>query len=101
MDKTLAKEIKNFCREQGVTYCAVFGSRAKGKPGKGSDLDLLIDAKVHGFKLVKLILDMEEFLGIKIDVITREGLKHPRGAAGKYFKQEVEKNLQVVYENKR
>ena len=97
MNESLIYKLRNFCKERGIVYCAIFGSRARGGNKKGSDLDLLINTKVHGLKFVGLTLDLEEFLGVKVDVITRDGLKHPRGMAGEYFKKEVERSLKVIY----
>ena len=56
----------------------VFGSVAKGQADQNSDLDLLADYdldKISPWFPVRLIRDLENLLGIKVDVVTPEGLK--------------------------
>lgn len=56
----------------------VFGSVAKGQADQHSDLDLLVDYDLDNISPwfpVRLIRDLENLLGIKVDVVTSEGLK--------------------------
>ncbi|MCK4353070.1 nucleotidyltransferase domain-containing protein [candidate division WOR-3 bacterium] len=103
MNKALINKLRNFCRMNGITYCALFGSRARNDNKKDSDLDLLIGLKeeISGFKFVRLMREIEEYLGEKIDVVTKDGLSHPRGEAGKIFREEIEKDLKVIYEERK
>jgi len=65
--------------EFGVEKIGLFGSTAKGTVTKESDVDILIEFnKPIGFKFVKLVLYLEELLGKKVDVITKDGLKSIR-----------------------
>jgi uncharacterized protein len=56
---------------------AVFGSRARGDATSTSDLDLLVafDDEATLFDLVGMELDLQERLGIGIDVVTPGSLK--------------------------
>ncbi len=65
--------------EFGVEKIGLFGSTAKGTVTKESDVDILIEFnKPIGFKFVKLVVYLEELLGKKVDVITKDGLKNIR-----------------------
>ena len=101
MELELINKIRDFCKKRGVAYCAIFGSRASGKNKETSDLDLVLDTPVHGLKFVGLILDIEKLLGIKVDAITKDSMEHPRGIAGRYFKDSIKKSLKVIYEAER
>ncbi len=79
MDDLPVNEILSITAEHGVERVRVFGSRARGDAGSASDLDLLVDVR-PGTTLLDLIqikLDLEELLGMKVEVVT-EGELHPR-----------------------
>ena len=65
-------------RERGLTSLALFGSVVRGGGRADSDVDLLIDvAQRARFSLVDLVSVqefLEEQLGRKVDVVTRQGL---------------------------
>lgn len=55
----------------------VFGSAARGDDRVGSDLDLLVDLSpgTDLFDLVRMKADVEQLLGVNVDLVPREGLK--------------------------
>lgn len=63
----------------------LFGSVARGEDRPGSDLDLLVDLDDSAslFDLARMHLELEELLGIRVDVLDERGLrdKH-RGIVG-------------------
>jgi hypothetical protein len=63
----------------------LFGSVARGEDRPGSDLDLLVDLDDSAslFDLARMHLELEELLGISVDVLDEKGLraKH-RGIIG-------------------
>ena len=65
-------------RERGLTSLALFGSIVRGTARPDSDVDILIDvAPATRFSLVDLVSVqdfLEEQLGRKVDVVTRQGL---------------------------
>jgi uncharacterized protein len=72
------EEIKSIVSQHGAFNVRIFGSVARGQADKNSDLDLLVDYdldKVSPWFPVRLIRDLENFLNIKVDVVTPEGLK--------------------------
>lgn len=74
----IKEQIKEIAAQHGAFNIRIFGSVAKGKSNQNSDLDLLVDYeldKISPWFPVCLIRDLENFLGIKVDVVTPEGLK--------------------------
>ena len=71
-------KIKEIAAQHGAFNVRVFGSVARGEADQNSDLDLLVDYdldKISPWFPVRLIRDLEEFLNIKVDVVTPAGLK--------------------------
>jgi uncharacterized protein len=60
----------------GASNVRVFGSVGRGEQGTSSDLDLLVDmAKGRSlFDLIALSNDLEESLGVEVDVLTEASL---------------------------
>jgi uncharacterized protein len=71
-------DVQRVCGENGASNVAVFGSVARGESGPASDLDLLIDLDPSRSLLdhIHLQHELEDLLGVKVDVLTRRGL-HP------------------------
>jgi uncharacterized protein len=74
-------EILRVARRRRAHRIAVFGSVARGEAGPGSDLDLLVDFEPGTSLLdhVGLFQDLEELLGIGVDVVARSALKSRDG----------------------
>lgn len=69
-------EILRIARENGAHDVRVFGSRARGDARPDSDLDLLVRFETGRslLDLVGLKLELEDLLGIKVDVVSERGL---------------------------
>jgi predicted nucleotidyltransferase/DNA-binding XRE family transcriptional regulator len=69
-------------KRHGLTRICVFGSIARGEDGPDSDVDLLVDAgpEVSLFDLAGFAADVEDLLGVDIDVVTPGGLTEPRAS---------------------
>ena len=77
--ETMIALIIPMLREHGVTKAGVYGSRVRGDHGEDSDLDVLVELP-EDFSLLDLAglqLELEDVLGMKVDVVTYDGL-HPR-----------------------
>jgi len=62
--------------KHGAQRVRVFGSAARGEADAQSDIDLLVDKAVETSPWFPagLILELEEVLGRKVDVVTEKGL---------------------------
>lgn len=71
-----ALEIREVAKRHGATRVRVFGSFARGDNRHGSDLDLLVDLS-PGRSLLDLVAikqDLEDLLGIRVDVVTERSI---------------------------
>jgi predicted nucleotidyltransferase len=86
------QKIIEICRRSGVSYCAVFGSYARGEATKASDVDLLVKfSKPIGWAFYGIAEDLETALGRKVDLATDRMI-------GKYIRESVMRDLQIIYE---
>ena len=72
-----AAEIRLIAARHKASGVAVFGSVARGEDGPNSDVDFLVDFE-RGSTLgdvYYLQKELEEFLNISVDVVSRGGLK--------------------------
>ena len=94
MDLALAEieKIIEICKRNDISYCALFGSYARGEADENSDIDLLVRfSKPKGFDWIDAALEIEDTLGKKVDLVTEKGLNP-------HIKDNVLKGLQVIYE---
>ena len=70
-------EILHLVNQHGAYNVRVFGSVARGDADRDSDIDLLVDLgqNLSPWFPVRLIRDLEQLLGRKVDVVTEKGLK--------------------------
>ncbi|WP_446682982.1 nucleotidyltransferase family protein [Cyanobacterium sp. HL-69] len=76
--KEKREEIINIASKHGAYNVRVFGSVARGEADEKSDIDFLIDYdidKITPWFPVRLIRELENLLGKKVDVVTVNGLK--------------------------
>lgn len=78
-DELLAKRngILEIARARGVQKIRIFGSVARDDSDVGSDVDFLVDFE-EGSSLLDhggLVMDLEEFLGVKVDVVSERGIR--------------------------
>lgn len=71
------EEILNLANRHGAYNVRVFGSVARGEDERNSDIDFLVDLgdNLSPWFPVRLIRDLEQLLGRKVDVVTENGLK--------------------------
>jgi hypothetical protein len=69
-------EIFRIARKYGATNLRVFGSVARGAEAGESDIDLLVDLEPGRslFDLGGLLFELEELLGVGVDVVTEDSL---------------------------
>jgi hypothetical protein len=74
--KTRKKEIQEIAAKHGVTSIHVFGSTVRGESNPDSDIDFLVEVgPVHSpWFPAGLIADLEDLLGVPVDVVTKNSL---------------------------
>ena len=74
--KSKREEILRVAAQHGAYNIRVFGSVARGEARDESDIDLLVDLEPgrSGLDQAGLILDLEELLERRVDVVTEAGL---------------------------
>lgn len=70
-------EILRVAAKHGARNVRVFGSVARGESDAGSDVDFLVvlDQGRSLFDHAALVIELEELLGCKVDVVTERGLR--------------------------
>ena len=68
--------MRRIAAAHGAVNVRVFGSVGRGEQGASSDLDLLVDMAEgrNLFDLIALSNDLEESLGVVVDVVTEASL---------------------------
>ena len=92
MDKMIQKLIQ-ILKKHGVKKIEIFGSYARGEAREGSDLDVVVEFEERKslLELVGIEQELEEQLGIKIDLLT-EAFISP------YLIGRIKKESRVVFE---
>lgn len=73
------EDILKIATKHGAFNVRVFGSVARGEETENSDIDFLIDydlTKTSPWFPGGLLVDLEELLGCKVDVVTEKSLHH-------------------------
>jgi uncharacterized protein len=86
--KTLSANREILASKYKVKTIGVFGSYVRGNPKKKSDIDILVEFKraVDFFEFLDLEEYLEQILGIKVDLVTKQALKP---YIGKHILEEV------------
>ncbi len=91
----IKKKIVPILKRRGVLKAAVFGSAARGKMTKKSDVDLLLEISQNKtlFDIIKLKLELEEKLKRSVDIVEYSAI-HP------LIKNQVLKEQKNIYEKR-
>jgi predicted nucleotidyltransferase len=98
--KELTKKILPILLPYGIKRIAIFGSFARGEVKQESDIDILIDfteprkVPIGLLSWIRLERKLSQVLGRKVDLVSSAGLR-------KDFKDEIEKELIVIYEKEK
>ena len=79
MHKTIKKNdlkqrVAKLLKESGIKKAGIFGSFARGKEKKSSDIDILVEFDGSLLEFVKLERELNEKLGRKVDLVTYNGI---------------------------
>ncbi|MEL7068491.1 MAG: nucleotidyltransferase family protein [Cyanobacteria bacterium J06581_3] len=77
VQKILKAYMVTFREDYRVTALGIFGSYAREEQSEDSDVDILIDYEKAPplSKLVELRIVLSELTGLKVDLVTKNGLK--------------------------
>lgn len=90
ISQTLAAKRDYLFSKYPLKSMAVFGSFSRGDNRPDSDVDILVEfTGPVGIEFIDLALELEDLLGRKVDLVTRQGIKE------RYFKY-VEPDLKYV-----
>ena len=63
-------------QKYSIKYLAIFGSYSRNQQHPQSDVDVLVDFEENiGIRFIDLAEDLENHLGVKVDLISRKGIK--------------------------
>ena len=73
----LKEKIKPVAKKYNLAYVWIFGSYAKKKQKKDSDVDIIVRTEdvLEGFKIVEVKFALEEALEKQVDIITTGSIK--------------------------
>ena len=73
----IKEKIKPVAEKYNLVYVWIFGSYAKKKQTKESDVDIIVRTEdvIGGFKIVEVKFALEEALKKKVDIITTGSIK--------------------------
>jgi hypothetical protein len=86
--------IDEFCRRNGVRRLSLFGSILRDDFGPESDIDVLVEFQIGarvGLRFFTIERELSELLGRKVDLNTP-------GFLSKYFRDEVLREAEVIYD---
>lgn len=90
----LKQSYKFLASEFSVDKIAIFGSVANDTMTSESDVDIVVEfSSPIGFRFNQLVEYLEDLLGNKVDILTREGIKNIRV---KEVAENIEKSLTYV-----
>lgn len=88
----IKKIVTPICERYGVDKVCLFGSYARGEADDLSDVDLLVDGgKLVGFEWGGFYADVQEALGVELDVLSRRGTRQK-------FLDKIAKDEVLLYE---
>jgi len=88
--KILKKHKSELVDKYGLSQLAIFGSYARRQQRENSDVDILVEFnRPIGLEFIDLAEELEQILQIKVDLVSKKGIKK------KYFKS-IETELAYV-----
>ena len=84
--------VTQLAKQYGAERIYLFGSYARGDMTNSSDIDLRIDkGNIRGFQLAGLLLDLEDSLGVPVDLV-------PTTSLDSHFLDSIRKDEVLLYE---
>lgn len=74
--KLLEKQKPYLRKKYKIKALSIFGSYLRNEAGKDSDIDILVEFdQSPGLEFVDLAEELEEMLGVKVDLVSKNGIK--------------------------
>ena len=91
LDKT---KLARLCREHGVVFAGLFGSRARGEASPNSDVDVLVrfDERRSLIDQARVEREIGEAMGRSVDLVTENALSP-------HLRDQVEADLEVLVDD--
>ena len=91
LDKT---KLACLCREHGIVFAGLFGSRARGEASPDSDVDVLVrfDERRSLIDQARVEREIGEAMGRSVDLVTENALSP-------YLRDQVEADLEVLVDD--
>ena len=91
LDKT---KLARLCREHGVVFAGLFGSRVRGEASPDSDVDVLVrfDERRSLIDQARVEREIGEAMGRSVDLVTENALSP-------YLRDQVEADLEVLVDD--
>ena len=91
LDKT---KLARLCREHGVVFAGLFGSRARGEAPPDSDVDVLVrfDERRSLIDQARVEREIGEAMGRSVDLVTENALSP-------HLRDQVEADLEVLVDD--
>lgn len=97
----ITRRVTPVAKKYKLAAVYLFGSYARGEATAESDVDLLIDltgSVIRGLNFVNLFQDLEDALGVSIDVVTVDSLQIPTTRRGQlHFREAVQRERRMIY----
>lgn len=93
LEKEKLEIIKNYFKTRPVLKAYLFGSYARSQADPSSDIDILVDldyTKRIGLEFIQMQIDLEEILGVKVDLVSSNSLS-------KYIRPFVDREKALIY----
>lgn len=88
----IQKIVSALAEKHGAERVYLFGSYARGDMATGSDIDLRIDkGRIRGLELAALLVELEDALGVSVDLI-------PTGSLDAKFLAAIREDEVLLYE---
>ncbi len=95
----IAKKIHSVAEAYNIDKIYIFGSYARGEATENSDIDLYVEfSSPLGLRYCSFVSDMEECLGVRVDIITKNALYNPATlAVNQKLIQKISEERKCIY----
>lgn len=95
----IAEKIRHVAEAYDIDKIYIFGSYARDEATENSDIDLYVEFSAPlGLRYCSFVSDIEECLGVRVDIITKNALYNPAtSSANQKLIQRISEERKCVY----